>query len=144
VTTTSPTPNARAHLNSLIILVIILPPTFGAARTSAMDVALITQNEKIDGNLEVTGDYNLNGLVTGNVVVRRGGSLQLNGTCAGTPSLLKKRRARDHSRHCSRNVVNHGMVDHFGIIQGDVTSDCTFERRPRSVMGRDVRTLIGA
>ncbi|EIZ0312397.1 hypothetical protein MNO15_004664 [Vibrio parahaemolyticus] len=64
------------------------------------------EHGKIEGDVEITGEFQMHGMFTGNVVVKAGGSLMLHGMATKSVTL-----------------ESGSFVNVFGIVSGDVTNN---------------------
>jgi len=78
------------------------------------------EHGKIEGNLQVQKEFNLHGLVTGNIIVLSGGILHLHGLCGGNVYVEKDGVAYIHGT-ISKHLENRGgYVEVWGSIAGNV------------------------
>lgn len=79
------------------------------------------ENGQVSGDLIVERDLTLNGMVTGNILVKSGICLTLNGMCLGELTLEEKSEA-DVSGIVQGNINNNGGILRVnGVVQGNVT-----------------------
>jgi cytoskeletal protein CcmA (bactofilin family) len=99
-----------------------------------------TENGKIDDNLIVAENFELNGMVTGSITVQSGKSLDLNGVCAGD-LVVETGASANVSGMVAGDIVNSGAVELLGLVQGNVRSKNTiFKRSPKAVIMGSVET----
>lgn len=73
---------------------------------------------EIRGNLEIDDDFTLLGMVTGNITVLDGGTLELNGTCH-RDLIVEKGATVSLNGTVKGNVHNRGgRLEVYGIIDG--------------------------
>ena len=80
-----------------------------------------TEYRKIEGNLQLTEDLALYGMVTGDVTVLSGMSLDLYGAIGGNADIAAGAGANIYGV-VAGDVVNSGTVEIRGIVCGDVRS----------------------
>lgn len=78
------------------------------------------ENRKIDGDLNLSSDLELHGMVTGNIKVLPGATLFLHGICGENLIVENKATAHVHGT-VGGNVENRGgVVEIFGTVTGHV------------------------
>jgi len=77
--------------------------------------------DKIEGNLLVSEDLKINGVVAGNIVVASGASLHLCGMCAGNV-VIEKGASASITGFVRGDVINRGTIEIYGMVQGNVRS----------------------
>jgi len=101
---------------------------------------LQTENGKIEGDFVVSGQFTLNGMVTGTTTVAPGASFQLHGMCCGDLVVSSGATAVLFGTVVG-NLVNTGVVELRGVIQGNVFSKgAHFQRSPSSVVKGTIET----
>ena len=81
-----------------------------------------TENGKVEGDLLVSEDLNMNGMVTGNITVSNGASLKLNGMCLNNVIVEKSSHAEINGMINGDLINNGGSLDVHGSINGDINS----------------------
>ena len=80
------------------------------------------ENGKIEGDLVVSEDLQLNGMVTGNIIVTDSAKLLLNGMCLGSVHIEGDSTAIVHGI-VQENIENsNGTLHVYGTVNGDVIS----------------------
>jgi len=81
---------------------------------------MITENKKIEGDCEVTEDLQLNGMITGNAIVKTGVTFNLNGTVA-QDLIVESGGVAIVNGTVNGNVSNlGGTLRIYGIVNGSV------------------------
>lgn len=101
---------------------------------------LKVENGRIEGDFVVSGQFTLNGMVTGTTTVAPGASLQLHGMCCGDLVVSSGATAVLHGTVIG-NLVNKGVTELRGVIQGNVLSKgAHFQRSLSSVINGAIET----
>lgn len=98
------------------------------------------ENGKLEGDYVVHGRLQLNGMVTGATTVSPNSHLHLAGTCCGD-LVVQAGATAMLSGTVVGNLINLGVVELRGTVQGDVRSNgAHFQRTPGSVVNGTVET----
>ena len=81
-----------------------------------------TENGKIESDIEVAGEFQLNGMVTGSIVVSSGGSLRLNGMCCKDLIVEEGGEALVFGTVSGNAVNKGGSITVHGVIVGSLTT----------------------
>lgn len=98
------------------------------------------QNGKIEGDYVVHGRLQISGMVTGTTTVAPNSHLHLTGMCCGDVVVQAGATAM-LSGTIGGNLINHGVVELRGTVQGNVRSTgAHFQRAPSSVVHGTIET----
>jgi len=82
-----------------------------------------TEHGKIEGDLSLNYEFVLHGMVTGNIVVERGGSLYLHGTCGKNLIIQEGGKAYLHGTVSGDMQNRGGYLEVYSVINGRLTTD---------------------
>lgn len=79
-----------------------------------------TENGKIEGNINITEDFQLNGLVTGGASVTNGAHFKLNGVVSKDLTIAADSSA-DVNGVVNGNIINAGgVLNVAGVVRGNI------------------------
>ena len=93
-----------------------------------------TENGKIEGNVEVLEDFQLNGTITGNATVKSGAFFRLNGVVVGNLT-IENGGSSEINGTVNGNVINEGgTVSVAGVVLGAIYGEANIS--PNAIIGK--------
>lgn len=80
------------------------------------------ENGKIESDITVTGEFKLNGMVTGSIVISSGGRLRLNGMCCKDLIVEEGGEALVFGTVSGSAVNKGGLLVVYGVIIGPLST----------------------
>jgi len=92
-----------------------------------------TENGKIEGNMDVAKDFQLNGVITGNASVKSGVFFRLNGVVSGSLT-IEHGASADINGVVNGNVINEGgTINIAGVVRGAIHGEANIS--PNAIIG---------